>query len=87
MAEWVACVIAARALCGTLVVLLGGLLVHVAQVRTCAAGRAQEGLAGVVCGSLLLVPRCQHLGRQGSMHAKKAGRQAGRHAHAVRLRR
>ena len=32
LAEWVACVIAARALCGTLVVLMSGLLLHVAQV-------------------------------------------------------
>lgn len=33
LAEWVACVVAARALCGTLVVLLGPALVHVAQVQ------------------------------------------------------
>ena len=32
-AEWVACVVAARALCGTLVVLLGPALAHVALVR------------------------------------------------------
>ena len=32
MAEWVACVVAARAMCGTVVLLLGPVLVHVAQV-------------------------------------------------------
>ena len=33
LVEWVLCVVLARVMCGTLVVLLGGLLVHVAQVR------------------------------------------------------
>ena len=32
LGEWVACVVAARAICGTIVVLLGSVLVHIAQV-------------------------------------------------------
>lgn len=47
-AEWVACVVAARVLCGTLVVLLGGALAHVALVRwsgVCARLRATHAPA------------------------------------------
>lgn len=32
LGEWVACVVAARAICGTIVVLLGSSLVHIARV-------------------------------------------------------
>ncbi len=46
LAEWVACVVLARAMCGTIVVLLGSALVHVAQVK-CACGL--ECVVGCAC--------------------------------------
>lgn len=48
LGEWVGCVVLARVLCGTLVLLLGQLLVHVAQVR------ALAGLCWWVCCRELL---------------------------------
>lgn len=57
LAEWVGCVVAARALCGTLVVLLGSLLAHVAQVRW--AGRCWW--ESFICHPHLPVPRLLHI--------------------------
>lgn len=64
LGEWVACVVAARACCGTLVVLLGPLLVHVAQVG-CTPRRTERGTArhGVAGRSRLL----QKLPRRGTL--------------------
>ena len=62
LAEWVACVVAARAICGTVVVLLGSALVHVAQVR--AVLRLEAGWAGVVGSAAAALCYVQRLARQ-----------------------
>ncbi|KAL4452727.1 hypothetical protein ABPG75_008389 [Micractinium tetrahymenae] len=62
LAEWVLCVVLARALCGTLVVLLGSLLVHVAHgIDSLFAGHPTVLLFFVMIMCPLLMNICQVL--------------------------